>query len=223
MDKYRNRQGRQEQEERPALRQIVMLAEKKAEEYRSETVYTLKNPFLFFVKPISKNIVYWYAYSAGKVKNVIWGIYHNYRKTFEISGTCKYSSLEELNDTINYKKTNGFVLLSILAQNNIDELMVKIMNKREFVPEKNRADINMSYRFSDNIKSLGNLFLHFVERNEDLTKLAKNTCLRKTDCTLKNEFGQFGYQEKEYDPSSCNQFFYGEPDHLHEEDEELVL
>ncbi len=74
-------------------------------------VTPLNSPFNFFVRKkdleISDNLIYFYSYSIGKNKVILWGVYDKDNEEFLLDDNCKYSvsQMKEIVDNIN---KNGY-------------------------------------------------------------------------------------------------------------------
>jgi hypothetical protein len=196
-----------------------LLALKQRYENRSATVIALKNPVLFFVKIVAnmekQPYLYWYAYSIGRVKNIFWGVYKTRTKKFNLIGSCYFKDTGPLNDTLAYKKTLGFNLVSSSTKNRIDKRINQwLPEDQQYESALNRTDISQQIILSENyvfLEKVNDQFLDYIERNTQLMYNAEKICLRKDNCYNQDDLDLFG-------SDGCDQFCYGSFDCLHPKD-----
>jgi hypothetical protein len=214
MEQRQQRQQRQQHEE-GKIHQAVMKY-KPSTASQSTTNHLLNNPLLLFVKIVpnleKKKYVYWYSYSLGLVKNILWGHYQTAKNSFTISGICHFRYLEALNETIDHKKRHGFDLISVAAKNDIAKVINQYLPEDlQFETTLNRIDLSKKYTKQPFFQTMSDTFLHFIERNRQILQNVGQTCMRFEYCHDPEAFEEFG----------CDQFFYGELGHQYEKDTDL--
>ena len=103
-------------------------------------VTPLNSPFNFFVKKedlkYPNDIIYFYAYSMGKNKVVIWGVYDPHTEEFLLDNNCKYnvSQMKEIVDNI---QNNGYEYKFSASKNRISssKIMVQLGISRKYSRE----------------------------------------------------------------------------------------
>lgn len=187
-----------------------------------DTIHLLSDPFLLFVKLPKNiydiknmNIIYWFAYSAGKSKNMFWGIYRTKSKKFLAMGMCHYDRTSRLHETVIQRMNRGYV--------NISQQTKNIEFLRIGGNDINRND--MLGKYSGNqykiLQDMSDKFLHYIETKSEYLKQLANVCLMISDCTMQDEFNKFGYENMGYEKSACDQFYYG-TETTHEDDESII-
>jgi len=132
----------------------------------------LNDPFnVFFrlrdINDPSSTLIYFYIYSMGKSKAIIWGVYNVLDNTFLIDASCKYD-LAQLNEALRSWKTNDYVVVSSEVRNRsvsrIAQYIIFEDNRQKFV---NLYD-NFKLYFMYNMVRRGQLKIDDIINNKEL-------------------------------------------------------
>jgi hypothetical protein len=78
-------------------------------------IFNLTSPYNFYVHVSDlKNedrYLYFYAWSLGKLKNVIWGYFDFASDTFFVEGECSYTGLNQMVAINRYMESQGFIMV----------------------------------------------------------------------------------------------------------------
>lgn len=117
------------------------LVQKQNWDRRQEQATLFKDPFVvcFLISPkvLSTRYVYWYAYSAGKTKNLFWGYYTPKTQKTKIKGVCGYTA-RMLSAYIEERREQGYVPVAQWAINRHHQQMMRNLSIRE----QNTSDLN---------------------------------------------------------------------------------
>ena len=132
----------------------------------------LNDPFnVFFrlrdINDPSSTLIYFYIYSMGKSKAIIWGVYNVLDNTFLIDASCKYD-LAQLNEALRSWKTNDYGVVSSEVRNRsvsrIAQYIIFEDNRQKFV---NLYD-NFKLYFMYNMVRRGQLKIDDIINNKEL-------------------------------------------------------
>jgi hypothetical protein len=96
------------------------------EKKREKIVRALTSPFNFYVRVpdlFVDNHVYFFAWSLGKVKNIIWGYYDMTTDKFMIEGECGYNGLNQISNILRTMTQLGYVVVFNIVQDLIPGVM----------------------------------------------------------------------------------------------------
>lgn len=173
----------------------------------------LENPFIFFVKTSDKiekeKIVYWFAYSFGKINNILWGEWTqgiNNKGKFKIKGLCGIYDMKVVNQYVKSKKDQGFEYISQLTEDKIGK------NLKKYIPEIeinniNRFDLTGKLRGNSFYEKFSKEFMHYISHNSVLTKKSIQKCSYFEECKKSQEKLVNHGQDESY---SCNMYSYGD-------------
>jgi len=183
--------------------------QKQAYAMQVEQVVELTSPYIMFAKMssptwLANKYIYWYAYSLGKVRNIMYGIAvrrapeHGWN--FKIKFACSFNSLVTLNQVMDHLKAKDYGYVAALAKDNINPTIMKYTGEqREY--DVNRSDVP---REKQHYAEFAGSFKKYLEHLRYAATPVTGTCIRyeqfidvcKGSCRMNK---------------TCRQFDWGEP------------
>lgn len=114
------------QAEQPTFSSQVISVQLEREKKREKIVRALTSPFNFYVRVpdlFVNNHVYFFSWSLGKVKNIIWGYYDMTTDKFMIEGECGYNGLNQIGNILRAMTQLGYVVVFNIVQDLIPGVM----------------------------------------------------------------------------------------------------
>lgn len=126
----------------------------------------LADPFNLFINITdikeNRDLIYFFSYSMGKKKVVVWGVYDKIIDDINIEAGCQFNSWKYISYINTWKEMN-YQIFTTLAKNKFDEKILKYSNKLNAKKINNETDLKawkymMAY-FDDNISEDDFIFL----------------------------------------------------------------
>ena len=94
--------------------------------------YRMESPWNMFLQVddnfIQGGLIYWFAYSIGKIKNAAWGFFDHNNNQLTIVGACQFS-LAELLPILSQHKKNNYLYVASGLENRISVVLNKYIKK----------------------------------------------------------------------------------------------
>jgi hypothetical protein len=102
------------------------------------------DPFNLFINMTdieeNKDLIYFFSYSMGKKKVVVWGVYDKINDHIEIEAGCQFNSWKYV-DYINFWKEMNYKIYTTLSKNKFDEKILRYTDKIEGKKINNETDL----------------------------------------------------------------------------------
>ncbi|MHB1952249.1 MAG: hypothetical protein ACYCOU_00755 [Sulfobacillus sp.] len=184
----------------------------------SQTVQSFTSPYNLFVRKTlsiaTDKIVYWFAYSLGKINTIVWGIYDQKKNVGYIRGLCRIKDTKTLADTLKYRNNAHFIFVATLSVDRIKETIMsqvyagqpQLLAEFKKSLELNRYDVDPRLSNSNLGKywsKLSEKLMKLIERKAVLARQSEDECrpLETCETDRKSVFDDFR--------ESCGQYFYG--------------
>jgi hypothetical protein len=191
--------------------QAQTFKQKKTYAMRVEQTVELTSPYIMFAKMSSSSwfankYIYWYAYSLGKVRNMMYGVAISRGPgngwDFKVKYGCSFNSLVILNQVMDHLKANGYNSVATLAKDKINPTIIK------YTGESYKHDINISNVPHDKpfYGEFGLAFKQFLEHLQYAALPITGLCMKyeqfidvckgsRADCRTNKECRQFNWGE----------------------------
>lgn len=173
-----------------------------------EQVVELTSPYIMYAKTsspswLANKYIYWYAYSLGKVRNIMYGIATSRDPengwTFKIKFACSFNSLITLNQVMDHLKAKGYTYVAALTKDNITPTIAK------YTGDKVEYDVNRSDVPADKSHYAGfaKSFKEYLEHLRYAATPVSGACIRyeqfldmcKDNCRKNKQCRQFSWGE----------------------------
>lgn len=127
---------------------------------KSTHVLAIKAPYTIFAKKLGEGHYSWVAYSLGRPQNMIWGLatqrnagVAGARRAMkvEVEYGCSYGTRKVINDMLDIRKKDGYVLISTLSKDRISHRILSHLLKISYGNGTgiNYSDVVLSYEELD--------------------------------------------------------------------------